>query len=708
MNTMAESMRIVGLGIIGCGDAAGRYHAPALRKLPGMRVASLYDTNPQNAHRFAQGFPNARLAATPQELLNHPEVEAVAILTPPATHFELARMALRSGKHVLVEKPLALEEAHAEELETIANRSGLVGAVGFHLRNHRLVQRAKSLLREQHIGKVRIARSLWCARAQPSIGERSWRQRSAEGGTLLDDVGIHHVDLLRYLLDAEIRDVRASASDEGPTGRHVRLTLSTTTGASLDVSVVEGRFECQELEIVGERGRIVLSLYDAWGIEALNDTQPAFGLGARVGRLARSAAGIPAGLSAALKGGDLGACYVRQWEQFALAVTTGSHPAATFSDGLASLRVIRRAQHEELLRGTRKDSSQEILLRPLAVAPLAEDEQPVEASIYTPPHPHDGPPLSVVLSSTGSFPELRTTLRHLAAQTVQAQIELVLVAPESSDFVVDPALVDGFFGVRVLRIPIVGSVAEGNAAGVRAARGKVIAFAEDHCFPEPHWAAALIDAHRSPHAVVGPVVRNANPGTWISWADFLAGYGPWMEGGHHPPLDFLPGHNSSYKREVLQDLGSELDMALESETVLHQRLVREGCSLHLEPRAIVSHVNFALLDSFADAQFLNGRMFAGMRSRKWGISRRLLYFCASPAIPAVRILRSIPAWQQIPVNSGMKAKVFFALLFGMGVDGVGQMIGYAAGPGSARDKLARLEFHRYRHIPPQERDALFS
>jgi hypothetical protein len=181
-----------------------------------------------------------------------------------------------------------------------------------------------------------------------------------------------------------------------------------------------------------------------------------------------------------------------------------------------------------------------------------------------------------------------------------------------------------------------------------------------------------------------------------------------MEGGHHPTLDFLPGHNSSYKREVLQDLGSELDVALESETVLHQRLVREGCSLHLEPRAVVSHVNFALLDSFADAQFLNGRMFAGMRSRKWGISKRLLYFCASPAIPAVRVLRAFPAWRQIPVNSGMKAKVFLALLFGMGVDGVGQMIGYAAGPGSARDKLARLEFHRYRHIPPQERDALFS
>lgn len=705
---MAETMRIVGLGIVGCGDAAHRYHAPALRRLGGIRVASLYDARPQNAHEFARGFPNARLAASPEELLAHPEVEAVAILTPPATHFELARMALLAGKHVLAEKPLALAEEHAEELVDIANRAGLVGAVGFHLRNHRLVRRAKSLLREQHIGKVRIAHSLWCARSQPASGERSWRRRPAEGGSLLDDIGIHHVDLLPYLLGAEIREVRASMSDDGPTGRHVRLSLSTAAGAALDVSIVEGRFECQELEIVGERGRIALSLYDAWGFEALTDTHPAFGLGARVGRLARSAAGIPAGLGAALKGGDLAACYLRQWERFALAVATGVEPAASFSDGLASLRVIRRAQHEERIRGARKESSQEILLRPTTVAQRTASNLPAEENIYTPPGPHEGPPLSVVLASPGEFHELRTTLRHLAAQTAQSQIELILVAPESNAFDVDQALVEGYFAVRVVRIPVVGSVAEGNAAGARAARGRVIAFAEDHCFPEPQWAAALIEAHRAPHAVVGPVVRNANPATSISWADFLAGYGPWMEGGHHPALDFLPGHNSSYKREALHDLGGALETALEAETLLHQRLARDGASLHLEPRAIVSHVNFALPDSFADAQFLNGRMFAGLRSREWGIAKRLFYFGASPAIPAVRMLRSIPAWRRLPVSPGRKAGIFFALLFGLTVDGIGQMIGYAAGPGSARKKLARLEFHRYRHIPPRERDALFT
>jgi hypothetical protein len=410
---------------------------------------------------------------------------------------------------------------------------------------------------------------------------------------------------------------------------------------------------------------------------------------------------------AQLRGGDLAACYTEQWRRFAEAATTGTEAAASFADGLASLRVIRRAQHESLQRNARLESSQEILLRPAVVTEAASADVAVRNEVYAPPDPNAGPPLSVVLSSPDTFEGLRTTLHYLTAQTVRDQIELVLVGPESDAFEVDATLLAGFRDVRVVRIPRVRTIAQANAAGVRAARGRVIALGEDHCFPTPTWAEALIAAHVAPHAVVGPVVENANPATWISWADFLAGYGPWMAGTEPHSVGFLPGHNSSYKREVLHDLGERLEDALEAETVLHLQLAREGCSLHLEPRAVVRHVNFALLESWTDAQFLNGRMFAGMRSRDWGIGKRLFYFAASPAIPLVRIVRAIPTWKRMPVDGAMKAKVLFGLILGMAIDGYGQMFGYAGGPGSAREQLARLEFHRYRHIPHEERDALF-
>ena len=700
-------MRAVGLGIIGCGDAARRFHAPALRKVPDIRTVCLYDPVPQNAHKLGGFFPGAQLAGSVDELLAHSEVEAVAIITPPATHYEIARDALLAGKHALVEKPLTLDLKQAETLVTLARESGLVGAVGFHLRNHRLVTRAKELLREHGIGRVRTAHTLWCARMRPKLGAATWRDQNAEGASLLDDVGIHHVDLLRYLLDAEIREVRASISDDGPTGRHVRLALSTGSGASLDLAMVEGRFEWQDVEIVGERGRLQLSLYDAWGYEALTDQTPIFGLGARARRAARMLAEIPTGLMAQLRGGDLAACYVEQWKRFAIAVGGGGTPAADFSDGLASLRVIRAAQEQAHLRSPRNESSLEILIRPSVATKTAEAGRTSESSVYEAQNPKVSPPLSVVLASPDEFPTLRTVLSFLGMQTIKDKIELILVAPERSSFDVDASLVQGYWGLRIVRIPKVRSVAQANAAGVRAARGNVIALAEDHCFPAPTWAEALLTAHQAPHAAVGPVVCNANPATWISWADFLAGYGPWMASGSLRPVGFLPGHNTSYKREVLEDLGDDLENMLEAETVLHQRLAAQGCSLHTEPKAVVSHVNFALLDSWADAQFLNGRMFAGIRCQDWGIGKRLLYFVGSPAIPLVRTARSLDSLQRAPMSGAMKIKTLFGLLFGMAVDGFGQMLGYAAGPGSARDRLARLEFHRFRHIPPSERETLF-
>ena len=118
---------------------------------------------------------------------------------------------------------------------------------------------------------------------------------------------------------------------------------------------------------------------------------------------------------------------------------------------------------------------------------------------------------------------------------------------------------------------------ESAAAGVRAARAPIVAFAEDHCFPEPAWARALLEAYAAGDiAAVGAVFRNANPGTLVSWCDFAIAYGPWIDptpGGDQP---FIAGHNSSYRRDVLLELGGRLDDLLESETVLHLELRARG------------------------------------------------------------------------------------------------------------------------------------
>ena len=93
---------------------------------------------------------------------------------------------------------------------------------------------------------------------------------------------------------------------------------------------------------------------------------------------------------------------------------------------------------------------------------------------------------------------------------------------------------------------------------MREASAPIVVFTEDHCFPEPEWAAALLARHAEPWAAVGPVLRNANPETTVSWADLLIAYGPWLAPGVAGPKDHLPGHNSSYKTSVLREYGDRL------------------------------------------------------------------------------------------------------------------------------------------------------
>jgi hypothetical protein len=318
-----------------------------------------------------------------------------------------------------------------------------------------------------------------------------------------------------------------------------------------------------------------------------------------------------------------------------------------------------------------------------------------------------GPALSVVLATPGPFESIARTLDCLARQTVADSLELIVVVPHADDLDRHPALFGPFRSQRVLEIGPFDSVAAGNAAGAAAATADLVAFAEDHSFPEPQWAAALIARHRGPWAAVGPVVRNANPATAVSWCDFLMGYGPFAEphaGGEAPAL---PGHNSSYKRAALLGCGERLEELLEAEWVLHQELRASGERLFLEPRAVVSHVNFALPRSWLAASLWGARGFASTRAREWGRLRRAAYAMASPLIPFVRARRLLPRLRRMWRATRPPARVLPLLTVGLGIDALGQCAGYLAGAGTTTSGRGRMhEFHRLEHVPSADRRAL--
>ena len=307
------------------------------------------------------------------------------------------------------------------------------------------------------------------------------------------------------------------------------------------------------------------------------------------------------------------------------------------------------------------------------------------------------PAISVVLAACGGFAAVRTTVSALAAQTIRDRLELVIVTPSARALGFDVAAQAVFSRVRVVETGSPVSVGRANAQGVRWASAPIVAFAEDHAFPEPDWAERLVEAHAGPFVAVGPVVANANPATAVSRADHLIGYGPWIAPSVTHEADHLPGHNSSYKRAALLEWGDALDALLESETLLHWRMRERGERLLLVASARIAHVNFSRWRPWLAAQFHAGRTFAAGRRRGMSVLRRALYTGGSPLIPIVRLARIARASWRRGRTSALPG-CLHALAIGLAVDALGQAAGYALGAGSSPSALARYEFLRARHL----------
>ena len=132
--------------------------------------------------------------------------------------------------------------------------------------------------------------------------------------------------------------------------------------------------------------------------------------------------------------------------------------------------------------------------------------------------------LSAILVMLEKFEGIRKTIRHLCAQTAIEALEIVIVVAHSNPEFVDARELEPAAAWQIVPVPELPTVASGWAAGIRQARAPLVVLCEDHSFPEPAWAQALIEAHRDNWSAVAPVMQNGNPETKISWANFLLSF----------------------------------------------------------------------------------------------------------------------------------------------------------------------------------------
>ena len=311
--------------------------------------------------------------------------------------------------------------------------------------------------------------------------------------------------------------------------------------------------------------------------------------------------------------------------------------------------------------------------------------------------------MSVIVIAHGDPENLRGLLAALKAQTVASELEIVLVGPEPHRLFQDSELAD-FAGFQRLRGTVIPSSSEARTTGVKAARAPVVAFVEDHCFPLPGWAEALIERHQEEWSGVGPVVLNGNPRTATSWGNYLIEYGDWaypIEGG---ASSHIPGHNSSYKREALLSLEPHLADLLEAETTMQWKMAAFGHRFFLEPEARARHYNFSKLSASLGLRFFGGWLFGANRFAP-SDSRRFLYLMASPLIPFVRFKKVLVSCRRLGKSLSWclaRLPLMFALLL---LDGLGEAMGYATNQSAyAMAYCSNSEIDRARYLSSKDRE----
>jgi predicted dehydrogenase/RimJ/RimL family protein N-acetyltransferase len=310
----------VRIAVIGHGSI-GRRHAAIALEL-GHEVA-VYDPSPA-----VQPPPGVLVAASPHECMTG--ADAAVVASPSSEHVSDARAAIELGVPVLVEKPLALDFAHAAELDCLAQKRGVMLSVAMNLREHAGVQALATLLAEDAVGRV-LRASSWCGSWLPgwrpdSDYRRGYSARADLGGGVLLDVAVHELDYLLWLA-GPARSVSALARRVSELEIDVEdmalIVVELASGSVAEVAVdYFDRSYTRGCRIVGSRG----TLHWSWEDERLTHHDDA-------GRSSRRV--VPS---------DVAPAYRRQLERFLGAVADGLPPPVPAAQARHALAVLDAAR----------------------------------------------------------------------------------------------------------------------------------------------------------------------------------------------------------------------------------------------------------------------------------------------------------------------------------------------------------------------------
>ncbi len=303
--------------------------------------------------------------------------------------------------------------------------------------------------------------------------------------------------------------------------------------------------------------------------------------------------------------------------------------------------------------------------------------------------------LSTVLVAGQCRARAQRVLDAIAAQTCAADMEIIVVdatTPETPHLQLPE-------GARVIYLhpETPPTLPEARAAAVRYASADYVAFLEDHCYPQPGWAEALIQTTKENNwAAIGYSFINANPKTYTSRACMLADYILFADPISSGERNILPGNNIAYRKDLMLEFGDKLAEVISPDFIIQDLFRKRGLSMYMESNAKAAHENFEDLSGMLWANYTYCRLIANGRveSQKWGWLRRLVYGAAvpigAPAIKLFRLLKSITGRRSLwlPVLEASPVILIVYLW-----SAAGEALGYLFGKGTAEEVFDLYELH---------------
>jgi len=251
------------IAIAGVGAISQLVHLPILIERSDVEVVAITDADAMKARTIGRRFGVAQILSE-EEVLANDQIDGVVVCTPNFLHEDLAVRALNAGKHVLVERPVALTADGVRRIHDAAEASGKLVLAGMAHRYRADVAALRALISSGELGDITSVRGAWLNRRVPTL-RRTWRQRSEEaGGGALMDLGVQALDTSLWLLGyPEVARVSASIyGDVGGVESEAHLMAVTKAGATITLAVTWSLLAAEDVHqvrVLGVDGQATLS-----------------------------------------------------------------------------------------------------------------------------------------------------------------------------------------------------------------------------------------------------------------------------------------------------------------------------------------------------------------------------------------------------------------------------------------------------------------